>query len=374
MPFARPTLSDLRAQIKADLGSDWLRFANVPVLGKALAGALWGQYGYLDWIARQSTPFTAKDEALEGWAALKGVTRKAATKASGPASFAASGSSPLPAGTPVVLTSTGAAYVVTTGGVASGGSVAVTIQAVQAGATGNVDSGAGLTLGSAVAGVSPNGATTAALSGGADVELDASLRTRMLAAYAAPAKGGAQSDYVEWALGAPGVTRAWVSPRGQGPGTVVVYVMLDDAEATHNGFPQGSNGVAALETRDVAATGDQLVVANAIYPLQPVTALVYVVAPRPNTVAFTLAGLSAATADIKAAIAAAIDAALLAVAAPGGSVNLSAIESAIAAVPLTAGFVITAITCDHGTVSPGSAGNISSAAGYLPVRGAVTYS
>ena len=47
------------------------------------------------------------------------------------------------------------------------------------------------------------------------------------------------------------------------------------ARPCHGGFPQGTNGVAALETRDTAATGDQLAVANYLYPLRPVTPIVY---------------------------------------------------------------------------------------------------
>ena len=61
-------------------------------------------------------------------------------------------------------------------------------------------------------------------------------------------------------------TRAWCLPNGMGTGTVALYTMLDNANAQWGGFPQGSNGVATLELRDAAAQGDQLTVANAIYP------------------------------------------------------------------------------------------------------------
>jgi uncharacterized phage protein gp47/JayE len=70
--------------------------------------------------------------------------------------------------------------------------------------------------------------------------------------------------------------------------------MMDVAEAAFGGFPQGTNGVATNEPRDVTATGDQLVVANALLPLQPVTALVYAMAPVPTPVNFTIADLGAA--------------------------------------------------------------------------------
>ena len=60
--------------------------------------------------------------------------------------------------------------------------------------------------------------------------------------------------------------------------------MMDVSEAAHGGFPQGTNGVAGAETRDTAATGDQLAVANYIYPLRPATALVYACAPASQAV------------------------------------------------------------------------------------------
>ena len=81
-------------------------------------------------------------------------------------------------------------------------------------------------------------------------------------------------DYATWAISVPGVTRAWCLRNGYGAGTVVI--MLDAAQAGHDGFPVGQDGVATDEPRGVPAVGDQLTVANALYPLQPVTALVYV--------------------------------------------------------------------------------------------------
>ncbi|EHV0233325.1 phage baseplate protein, partial [Salmonella enterica] len=41
-------------------------------------------FAYLDWIARQSNPFTAEDEWLAAWGALKNVYRKDASAATCP--------------------------------------------------------------------------------------------------------------------------------------------------------------------------------------------------------------------------------------------------------------------------------------------------
>jgi uncharacterized phage protein gp47/JayE len=53
----------------------------------------------------------------------------------------------------------------------------------------------------------------------------------------------------------PGVTRAWCAPNGFGSGTVVVYTMWDSAEAAHNGFPQGTDGVSQNERDREARRG-----------------------------------------------------------------------------------------------------------------------
>jgi uncharacterized phage protein gp47/JayE len=373
MPFSRPELSDLLTQVSQDIaaglpGSDpLLRFSNLNILGTAQAGLAYLHYGYLDWIAQQSNPFTATGEFLEAWAALKDVFRLPTASASGTVTFTGTNGSVIPSGTPLSR-GDGQAFQTTASGTIASGTVTVPATAVAdpaglLGAIGNTDAGSILTLGHAIAGVNSSGTVAAAFVGGADLEADTSLRTRMLLAYQAPAHGGDLADYQNWALTVPGVTRVWVIPHGFGAGTVVLYVMFDIAEAAHGGLPQGSDGTATGETRDVVATGDQLAVANFIFPLQPVTALIYVVAPVINTINFTISGIAGASAATKAQIASAIDAVFLGLGtAKGSTVALSAIEGAIASIPGTSGFVITI-----------PAANIVSPVGSLPTRGTVTY-
>ena len=378
MPFARATLTELRRQAAEDInaalpGADaLLRFSNLGILADVLAGMGSGHYGYLDWIARNSVPFTATAEYLEGWAALKGVTRKPATAASGDVRFPAAAGAMLPAGT-TVTRSDGVTYVTTAEVQAEGGEVIAPIIADAPGALGNTALGATLILGAGVSGVSLNGTAATALTGGADIEGDDELRSRMLAVYAAPPQGGARTDYVEWALGVPGVTRCWVVPSGMGPGTIVLLFMMDLAQASHDGFPQGTDGCASAETRDTAASGDQLALANAIFDKQPVTALVYAVAPTPNRIAVTISGLSGATASLRQAVTAAVRSALTAEATPSGTTPLSAIEGAVASVPGTAGFIITAVTASAGTIEPAGVGNILSDVGALPILDRVIF-
>jgi uncharacterized phage protein gp47/JayE len=381
MPFSRPTLTELRQQAQQDIaaalpGSDpLLRFSNLGVTAAVLAGLSHLHFGYLDWIARQGVPFTATDEYLEAWAALKKVFRKPAAQASGTITFTGTNGVIVPSGTPVQRAD-GQAYATTASGTVAGGTVTVPATAIAdpaglVGAAGNADAGVQLTLGTAIAGLMSTGIAATAFVGGADIEKDDALRARMLLAYQQPPHGGDATDYVEWALAVAGVTRAWCVPNGMGAGTVVVYFMMDSAEAVHGGFPQGTNGVSQHDAgpdglpRDVVATGDQLAVADAIFALQPVTALVYLQAPIAQPINFVISGISSASADTKAAISAAIAAVFLQyaeISAGASTLPLSYVESAIAAVPNTTGFVIQA-----------PSGNIVSSSGELPIMGSASF-
>ncbi|WP_227459322.1 baseplate J/gp47 family protein [Cupriavidus pauculus] len=369
MPYARPTLSELRANVAADQASELegsdplLRFSNLRILGTGQAGLTHLQYGYLDWIARQSVPYTAEDENLEAWGALKGVYRKDATAAGGAATFGGAIGDEIPAGATLVR-GDGLKYTVSAAAsVGVGGTVQVQATANDTGAAGNCENGTMMSLASPIPGIQSNGSVSSPFTGGADVEDDDTYRERVLEAYQESPAGGDEADYIRWAKGVAGVTRAWVARNGFGAGTVVVYIMLDLANAGSGGFPIGTDGVATAETRSgVKATGDQLRVANALYAVQPVTALVYAVSPIQDSINFTISGLTGANAATKQAISDAISDVFFRNGAPGGTVYLSDIESAIGAISGTAGFVIT---------SP--AGNIMSATGHLSVLGTVTY-
>lgn len=386
MPFQRKTLSTLITEVSADISSALqgadalLRFAVLKVIGKVQAGMSNLHYGYLDWIAKNAVPFTAEDEYLEGWAALKKVYRKAASAAGVTATFNGTVGKVLSAGVEVAR-SDGFTYTTsTTGTVGAGGTVTVTLIADTVGSAGNADPGTAVTLGSAVDGIQSGGTVSANVVSGADIEDDDDLRDRMLEAYQGTAQGGDTDDYVEWALEVPGVTRAWCSPNGFGAGTVVVYTMWDDAEAAHSGFPQGTNGVSQYDRgpggvpRGVIATGDQLVAADAIVTQQPVTALVYLCAPVANNLTITLSGLTSTTTATRAAIASAIADVLFRNGDPrSGTINRDDIAAAIRSVSGTGGFLITLIQGVVGTTTTTYSGNITSGVGQLPVLASVLY-
>jgi uncharacterized phage protein gp47/JayE len=192
-------------------------------------------------------------------------------------------------------------------------------------------------------------------------------------------QGGAQTDYVQWAEGVAGVTRAWCSPNGFGAGTVVVYFMMDNAESAHSGFPQGTNGVSQYDQgpggapRDVVATGDQLTVANAIISKEPVTALVYACSPIENQIGFHITGVTSTT--VQESIEAALADLMVREGQPAGTIDLSDVNSSIGSVSGSSGYLIEAITSTVGgvTTTYPSNTNITNAAGQLPVLGTVNW-
>ena len=374
MPYTRPTLSDLRAQVAADITSGLptadglLRFSNLQITGKAVAGLAHLNYGYLDWIAKQGVPYTASGEYLEAWAALKKVYRKTATKAVGSILFRGTPGKIVDEGTQVVRGDSAAFPSLMTATVAADGTVVLQVMADLAGEAGNTPVGSLMTLDTAIDGVQSTGAVITAITGGADQEGEESLFARMLDAYQSTPNGGSQGDYPSWAKEVSGVTRAWCAPNSFGTGTVVVYIMLDDANAAQGGFPQGVDGISAKDNRSTPgnrATGDQLIVANSIFELQPVTAMVYACSPIDSPVDFIITGLSSASTATRAAVAAAITEVFFEQGAPlsdGSFVGLSDIDSAIAAISATKGFVIT---------SP--VANITNVLGHLPTLGNINY-
>ncbi|WP_241164923.1 baseplate J/gp47 family protein [Serratia marcescens] len=381
MPFNRPTLTELReknrTQLQAELKKTGalLRYSNMRVLADADAGLAHLHYGYLDYIALQSTPFNATDEWLSGWAGLKSVYQNPANQASTP-SYEFSGTAGMPVNKGAVLRR-GDGYLyrlgenVTIGGNGKGVGklTAILPDIIDAptggGIDGNADAGTTLTLDVSLPGIDASGVMLEPATGGADIETKESFRARMLLAYQKPPLGGSDTDYEQWALAVPGVTRCWVKRRLMGAGTVGVYIMCDGNDETNHGFPVGTDGISQLDDWGAQkATGDQGRVADYIYPRAPVTALVYVCSPVAKTVDFEISGISHVGSNITAAISASIDNVFFEGGTPvgNGRIFLSDLNRAIGDIEGTAGFIL---------VSPSA--NIELGVGQLPVRGEVNY-
>ena len=199
-------------------------FGLLPTLAWTVAGQAYQHYGYQDWIAKQAVPWTAS------------------------------------------------------------GTVSVTIQATTPGSNGNADAETTFYIATPIACVGSQGSASGPITGGADQETQdvfctacckSGPRRRRVVTRPTMSSGPSRCR----GLRGPGRYRtAWA------PALAIVHFMMDVSEAAHGGFPQGTNGVAGAETRDTSAIGDQLAVADAIYPKRPATALVYACAPASQAV------------------------------------------------------------------------------------------
>ncbi|MCH7381363.1 baseplate J/gp47 family protein [Acinetobacter higginsii] len=345
MAYKRKTLTELVSQCLQNITSSLpdsdalLRFSNLNVLGVVQAGMNHQQYGYLDYIALQATPYTATDEYLAAWGALRGVYQKAATQATGKVTFNAGSGADVPVGTKVVR-SDGKQYTALSYEMGVG-TIIVTIQAVAdpdgvSGAEGNCEAGTQFILGQSISGITSNG-VSGLIIGGADLESEADFKARVIAAYQSTPQGGAKNDYEEWATQVSIVSRAWCVPLIYGPPTVGVYFLVEPTAANPHGLPQGTNGVASNETRGTPATGDQLIVANYIYPKRPVTALVHLLSPTIETINMNITGVRPID---RAAVTVSLHEAFLNNSAPGKKVVLANLWAAINKVDGTDDFKI----------------------------------
>lgn len=348
MPFARPTLRTLIDRAVADInarlpGADArLPMSNLNVLAHVHGGAVHGLYGFLDWLSRQVIIDTAETEFLDRWAGIWGVPRKAAAPATGSVTFSGTTGSVVPAGT-LLGRADGTQYQTTGEVTLVAGAATAGIVAAQGGAAGNMAAGT-LSLVSPVAGVDTSAQITAAgLTAGADTETDDALRARLLARIQQPPHGGADFDYVAWALEVEGVTRAWVSPQELGPGTVTVRFVRDDDAAI---IPDAA---------EVQAVQDH------IDALRPVTAAVTVVAPIAVPLDLTIQ-LTPQSQTVRDAVTAELTDLLRREAEPGGTILISHIREAIS---LAAG------ETDHVLVAP--VANVAHATGEMAVMGAITW-
>lgn len=367
MPFKTPSLTELNTQAQQDVinagirgVNTVLRYSVLGTLAKTQAGMSWSHYDFLKNVAKQTTPWTATDEYLSGWGILKDVRQKAASSSMGEVTFTViSPDIIIPEGT-ILRRNDGWEYKTTidsNNGISS-------ITSIDVGASSNAPVGTILTLGNTIAGVSTEVVVSSALIGGADLESQEEYRNRVLQAYRVSGSNGREQEYIAWAEALPQVSRAWVGRNSFGAGTVVVWIMCDEANTPTNGFPVGNNGSASLENRYEHATGDQLKVANYIYEKQPVTALVIVCSPVAQPVDFNITDLGTSNTLANQAL---IKSALIDMfrreASPGHTIHPSSWEKALTSISSLGQFNIT---------SPAQAITAQSA-GHLLTLGKITF-
>lgn len=279
MPFERPTLATLVARIRADFRSrlgiagQLLRRAMADVLAATWAGAVHMLHGHLDWLSKQLFAKTAEREQLLVQASMYGLSPIPASFASGTLAATGTNGSNIPLDT-ILVRDDGERYRVTVAQTISGGTATVPVEAVVAGASGNLATGETLVLETPISGVnSTMTVNSPGLSGGADIESTEAFRTRFLERLQEPPQGGSEQDYIAWAKQVAGVTRVFVYPNEGGLGTVVVRFVRDN----------DGTGTAILPDSGEVATVQGVLDIN-----RPVTADVTALAPTSSNVNFNL--------------------------------------------------------------------------------------
>jgi uncharacterized phage protein gp47/JayE len=236
MAYARPTLEELVERSVGDVssrsrGSAYIKRSMERVLATVQAGMAHGTHGHLEHLAKQITPLHCDEDMLAEWASLLTVPRNPATKATRFATFTGTDTTELPLDT-ALQAADGSGWTVITGGVVAGGEVTVEIEADDAGADGNLDGGAQMSLVTPIAGIDTDGviAEDDNETDGSDLEEVEDWRVRVVDEFRSPQSGGGPGDYEAWALANSGVTRAWELGNRMGVGTVtLVFVRDDDA-------------------------------------------------------------------------------------------------------------------------------------------------
>lgn len=187
------------------------------------------------WVLDQCFPQTAQGVYLDGHAQMRGITRRAATKAVGTLRFSVVTPSAvelsISAGT-ACMTAGEVRFQTTADAVLPAGELSVDVpaEAVDSGEEGNVPAGSVAILTACPVGIT--GCTNpAAFSGGSDSENDESLRSRVLESYLRLPNGANAAWYEQSAMSHEGVAAAQAVGRARGVGTVDVYI------ATEAGLP-----------------------------------------------------------------------------------------------------------------------------------------
>lgn len=349
MPFERdslPTLIDRgAAEAQSRLPGLLARLRNsiIGVLVRVVAGGLSALQKYIEYRSDQWWPDRADAENLPDHGARWGKNRLPAAPAVGTAAFSGIDGSAIPLGT-VVQRSDNVQFATTAVGAIAAGVANVAAQAVLPGQLGNTVIGTALTLTSPLPGINANATAQTAMAGGADIEGIEAWRARIMTRIRKPPQGGADYDYVSWALEVPGVTRAWVYPGEQGPGTVVVRFVRDDDASIIPDVGEVAAVQAAIDLqRPVASKGT------------------YVVAPVATPQNFSIQ-LLPDTPAIRAAVTAELQALYRREAKPGGTMLITHQREAISTSPGET---------DHVMTVP--AANQAHATGLMPTLGVITW-
>lgn len=324
------------------------------ILADTVAGLSSDEHAHITYMVKQILPDTAETEWLDRHAASYGLQRTPAAKATGTVTITGDDGTTLPSGA-TLITTDDTAVATTADATIAGGTAAAAVQAVVAGTGGNLAAATALELVNPVAGLDVAAVVAAGgLTGGVDVESDASLRDRVLFRRRFPPMGGAKRDYESWAKEVAGVDKVFVDPEELGPRSIAVRFTI--TEAAGGPIPDAAKVTEVQNFLDGHV--DEL---TGVRTGAPVGAEPIVMAPVPISLDLTIR-LNTDTAEIRTAVSTNVAAAILRDATPGGTIYLSRISEAISKA---------AGETSHELLAP--AGDVTHNTGEIAVMGAITW-
>ncbi|MCK5605859.1 baseplate J/gp47 family protein [Candidatus Pacearchaeota archaeon] len=269
----------------ADLTSALLRRGTVPGLIKALTGSFFSLQGQIDNVRNNITPNPEMDdEVLESSAFWlgSGMTRKLAEKTKGPVTAVGNEGETVLAGERLQQRSTGVVYIVDANVDVVAGIALLDVTAELAGEAGNANTDTPLVFEQPIPGIDST-ATVASpgLIGGADRETNPELLARLEVKVRREFDSRDAEWYTDTALEVANVTRAWAFGNWNGPGTVVLFFMMDNLYA--DGIPLAGD-VANMQAYIVARVHIGMANFTASAPGAAVTNFTILLTPNNATV------------------------------------------------------------------------------------------
>ncbi len=194
----------------------------IDALSSAIAGAIFGQYAYQDYLFQQINPETANEDWLYIWAERVNQIRISAKESEGFAIFnGVQGTVSIPEGTQL-KTDDDKYYAVTS---VTNSSQPVPVKSIKQGQDQNIEDGTALYLVNAINGLNPDTITAQQISSGANIEDIEHWRDRIVSTFNQRQAVGTPGDYQLWAKTSHAdIDYAWTLDNTPTLGKVTIYI------------------------------------------------------------------------------------------------------------------------------------------------------
>lgn len=228
MAFTVPTLDEIHefkiALLKALFpGADVSEGSFLWLWTRTESGGIADNHAHIYGVLLELLPDSATSTWLDRWGAITGVTRKTATPARKANALRIYGTAASTVTLGDLLThASGQTFQINENEtIPAAGYVDVDVLAISTGSASRLNAGEDLTFDSPPTGIEETARLQLDMDeDGDDAESDGAYRLRILDRFRSPPLGGAQNDYVQWALEVTGVASAYCYPNRAGYGTV----------------------------------------------------------------------------------------------------------------------------------------------------------